>query len=308
MCYRIVLLVLCIFVGPTYLWAEFNNTFPRTRFFRDLYPQDSVSQGGRQLQWYEDRGGALSLKEGKAYDMEMPRAGLALHYADGYLWRDFLLSKSDQLFALDAYLSAYGFEASVFTIRDLKSNKGYSGSLELDYRFSYTWNIEQSFNTFSYTLYDFSDSAKVLGTPQQGFGKTPPKFDSEQHELAVSSYWLNEVVQKEGANFYVGADMWYGLDDSAFRSQAVAGAFGNRSGLHLAPNASRIQASVVFQAHYHTNKDSLTGSNFYFDASWDFQEVDIPVIATLGGEYFLPWGDDQFPDALLFFLRVGLVF
>ncbi|MCK6438936.1 MAG: hypothetical protein L6Q71_01900 [Planctomycetes bacterium] len=299
---RLPSIVLLLLTCAPALVAELNFTFPRTRTFADV---GHTEGGGRGRS--ESRGMAPE----DAFDLMPFRAGASLGYASTYQWRDFAMSGDGLNWTFDGFASMYGFEASIFALADSSDDYDYSAPVVTDYRLSYSHKIYYSLNTIAYTLSDWSNSAADLGGKVNGFNPPlPGGFEEETQTLYLSSIWFNDLVQPDGANYFLGAETWIRTDDSGFRVQPMIGVFTNdRGGTDiLRPNAARVTATVIYQSEYFTDESGFIGSDFNLEMVWDMRREDIPLFFVLGGEYYWPWNNDEFQDRFVVTARVELAF
>lgn len=280
--------------------AEPNSYFPRRRMFVDIADREDVARGVAPDRFYNGTEGNQIDTDG-AYDSELMRAGAGIDGYSEYMWRDFLVADKPAL-GLQAYFGVYGVELSIFSLVNTEAPEGSTNPFETDYRISYNFDFWQSINSIAFTHYDFSNSHDVLGFQGQGFGSEPIEFADKQNELHLLSTFFNDKIQTSGANTFLSLEANYWLDEGGVRGQATVGIAAYKSAEvdWYLPNNGMVSASFIGQSHYHRDTSSFVGSNFHGEFGWDLRTQETPISFTLFMDYFLPWGDDNYLDRIIY--------
>lgn len=285
--------------------AEFNHSYPRTRFFSELTHDfgretsipgaRSVGRTGRETKFNEDGE--------PVYDTQRFRAGAVAGYSSQHAWRDFLLSDSGAVFAGELYGSFYGVEASVGATFDAGDELEEDNPYQIDYRLSYSFIALTSYNTIAIAYHDLSAIEDKIGTAAQGFGNNPQNFESSFLEASASSYWFNDTLQVNGANYFLGFDAWVNLTDIGARGQIIAGVLGaNTGGEVWMPNGARLQGALIYQWEYFRSDSNFPGGSLYGEVYWDLEGYGQPFLITAAIEYFAQI-DEKARDRLTWFVK-----
>lgn len=305
------LLILVAALMATPALADFNNTFPRTRFFSELgRPSTRSSEGSERRRVSNVAVRDIDVSNDEHYSLETPRFGVYTEFASNFLYRDFAIVENSMVGAYSIYGSFYGVEGSIFSLNDLNDDLGGGDPLLMEYRLSYSMKLDTSINTVSFTYQDWSNSASKIGTVDQGFGSSPPIFEDNAMEVGLSSYWFNEKIQPNNMNFFLGFDAKIWIDEPGFRTAATAGVFANKESGNFLPNGARLQASAFVQSDYHTDNSSIPGFEAYVETYWDLRystDSAFPLMIMIFGQYYLPATKDPV-DLITFGGRIEFLF
>ncbi|MCA8940745.1 MAG: hypothetical protein KDB07_13085 [Planctomycetes bacterium] len=299
-----------LFALPAF--AELSNLYPRTRMFSEIgrptEKDDPNSSSRRRTISRTDR--VIEFKDEDHYDTNKLRAGAFINFSSDFLFRDFLITDSGSVGAMSAYASFYGVEAAVLAVNDFGDELETDQPLLMAYRLSYTFKYDTSINTVAFTHQDWSNSAAKIGSKGQGFGESPPIFEEESNEVALSSYWFTERLQPNQMNYFLGFDAQVWIEEPGFRTAVTGGVFAHKTADTFLPNGARIQGSVILQSNYHTDGASIPGFNGYVEAYWDLRystDTTLPLIVSLFVDYYLPFDEDPL-DKVIFGGRLEFAF
>lgn len=276
-------------LGSAAISAEEQNYFPSMRQTQDLVRQASDSR-------YRDPQGLLG--QGAF------AAGFRAGYISDYYWRGFKLFDQDLLFHGDAYINVYGFEASAWGLWDIGREQ--TRPLEVDYRFSYNFEIEGALIRVGYTFFDFSGSDGDIGRRDQGFGRNPlrdfpdDRFSPAVHELHLMMSYFTSLVQESGANLRYTLNVFQRLLEEGTRIDSVVTVFVDSPNFTIFGDYFEVGTTTTYQHRYLTNRSGFQGQTVNGRMVYNLDKYRIfPMFIQIDAWYYVTF-DDDFVDGFYF--------